>query len=403
MRPSQIHAKSLSTYPPEAHALLIKNLPLIRQLPLVLAAYLLNEVKDYDWRFPAEQRLLDSQLKWLASLSPVELHRQMSGFAQVSLSEQLMRNNWVRDPQQFFEMFSAYLWKSGQINSFDRVASQYSDAWRKAMPEISPIIPRIVIIVLGKNIHGPDSSLFAKLRPHGTYFPKVDSTDGWQTVREAILKRSTAHPVPYGHWYIDGGTPDHRLDSQITSVSWTKTSTLRSAVIDHIHKSIQSGDGGPTSLRTSLAELTPEDLKLHLDANDQVLEHFKVNVFTRGQGTQIFSTTFAEWTARQALSRAQPLTVLLRYAPRQRQLPMNKLLSDAFLPNQTDPEGSLMDADMGSYLIRIDQQRLTGATSSGFIVWCEDLNQAVAIGPVLPRGTSVSSKVNIKQILEQIL
>lgn len=264
MLPSRITAKSLSRYPPKAHALLIKNLPLIRQLPLVLAASLLNEVKDYDWRFPAEQRVIDAQFRWLASLSPAELRQQMSGFAHISLSRKLREENWVRHPQRFFEEFSAYLWKSSQIDTFDRVASQYNNAWRKVTPEKNPIIPRVVIVVLGKNIHGPDSSLFAKLRPYGTHFLNVDSTGGWQKVRSAVLNRAAAHPIPYGHWYIDGGQPDPLLNAHLTSMSWAKTIKLRSAIIHHIHKSIESGHGGPTSLRTTLAELTPRDLGLPL-------------------------------------------------------------------------------------------------------------------------------------------
>ena len=41
---------------------------------------------------------------------------------------------------------------------------------------------------------------------------------------------------------------------------------------------------------------------------DEVLERFKVSLLTEGSGTQIFSTSFAQWAAREALRRAQPLT-----------------------------------------------------------------------------------------------
>jgi hypothetical protein len=34
-----------------------------------------------------------------------------------------------------------------------------------------------------------------------------------------------------------------------------------------------------------------------------------------GSGTQIFSTTFVQWAARECLRRAQPETIVLHYAP----------------------------------------------------------------------------------------
>jgi hypothetical protein len=51
------------------------------------------------------------------------------------------------------------------------------------------------------------------------------------------------------------------------------------------------------------------------DAPDAVLSRFQVSVLTEGSGTQVFSTTFVQWAAREAFRRAQPLTLLLRFAP----------------------------------------------------------------------------------------
>ena len=82
---------------------------------------------------------------------------------------------------------------------------------------------------------------------------------------------------------------------------------------------------GPEALRTTLAQLRPADLGMS-EAGDAVLDRFRVKFLTEGSGTQIYSTTFAQWAAREALRRAQPLTLLVRFAPRQRQKTMNELL-----------------------------------------------------------------------------
>lgn len=155
---------------------------------------------------------------------------------------------------------------------------------------------------------------------------------------------------------------------------------------------------GPEELRTDLARLLPADLGMKEDAN-AALERFQVKLFTEGSGTQIFSTTFAQWTTREALRRAQPLTLLARYAPRQRQRPMNELLSNTNANPELDPMGSLVDADMGAYYHWINQQRLPGAEHSSFLVWFEGHSDALVIAPSLPRGVTSDSAVNLKGLL----
>jgi hypothetical protein len=117
---------------------------------------------------------------------------------------------------------------------------------------------------------------------------------------------------------------------------------------------------GPEALRSTMAQLRPSDLGKEA-ANDEVLQRFQLKLLTEGSGTQIFSTTFAQWAAREALRRAQPHTLLVRFAPRQRQKAMNELLSAK--PNQLemDAMGSLRDGDMGAYYSWLNQQRWQGA------------------------------------------
>jgi hypothetical protein len=131
-----------------------------------------------------------------------------------------------------------------------------------------------------------------------------------------------------------------------------------------------------------------------------VLDRFRVKLLTEGSGTQIFSTTFAQWAAREALRRAQPLTLLVRFAPRQRQKPMNEMLSVGTDSGaELDPLGSLVDADMGAYYNWLNQQRLTGAEHSSFLVWFENHGEAVAIGPSMPRGTESTSPTDLQKLI----
>jgi hypothetical protein len=132
---------------------------------------------------------------------------------------------------------------------------------------------------------------------------------------------------------------------------------------------------------------------------DEVLERFEVSLLTEGSGTQVFSTSFAQWAAREVLRRAQPITLMVRFGPRQRQKPMNEMLSAAQARPEFDFVGSLVDGDFGAYYNWLNQQRLPGADQSSFLVWFEGHNQALAIGPSMARGTESTSAADLRQVL----
>jgi hypothetical protein len=255
-------------------------------------------------------------------------------------------------------------------------------------------------------------ALFRKLRPHGAYFSRVKPETGLEQLLGAVAARAKTHPLPFGHWYVDGGQAAEH-DSLLTCVSYAALEQARTALLRRIRSETDRPGMGPEALRTLMAQLRPADLGLGKSglgkasvghagsgkAEDAVLDRFQMKVLTEGSGTQIFSTTFAQWTAREALRRAQPLTLLVRFAPRQRQKPMNELLSGNSDRVELDPVGSLIDGDMGAYYNWLNQQRLPGADQSSFLVWFENHGEAVAVGPAMARGTVSNSVAEIAQVL----
>ena len=155
---------------------------------------------------------------------------------------------------------------------------------------------------------------------------------------------------------------------------------------------------GPEELRSHLARLLPQDVGMQKES-DPVLDRFQLKLLTEGSGTQIFATTFAQWTTREALRRAQPLSLMVRFAPRQRQKPMNELLSTSEGSPELDLAGSIVDADMAAYYHWLNQQRLPGSEQSAFLAWFEGHSQAVLIGPSLPRGTQSAQPLGLEALL----
>lgn len=400
MLPRDLKPEQFNDYPPEARKLVTDHLGALQRLPLSFLPSLLREVVDYDFKFPAERNALEKELANLSSLSAEQAKDWFQGFAQIRLSTKLEHSDWAKAPGQFVEQLSAYLWSTHQVDAFRRAAIDYANRLRAAVPPEPPPVPRLGIAVIGQGVINHDGPLFRKLRPHGAYFNRVKPENGLRLLLDAVAARAKAHPVAYGHWYIDGGQ-EADYDSVLTRISYNALEPARAVLLRKMQAEIERPGMGPEALRTLLAQMRPADLGL--GKADAVLDRFQVKLLTEGSGTQIFSTTFAQWTAREALRRAQPLTLLVRFAPRQRQKPMNELLSGSHDHTELDPIGSLIDADMGAYYNWLNQQRLPGAEQSSFLVWFENHSAALAIGPSMPRGTESTTVADIRELLSWMI
>ena len=389
-------------YPPEARKLVTNYLGTLEQLPPSFVPGLLRELINYDFKFPAERKAHDKELAYLNSLSAGQLKEWFQGFAEIRLSPQLEAFDWVRSPAQFVEQLSAHLWTTHQLDAFRKASNEYADRLRSAVPPEPPLIPRLGITVVGQGVASYDGPLFRKLRAHGAYFNRVKPEDGLRLLLDAVAARAKAHPAPYAHWYIDGGEVVGDAPA-LTCVSYEALEPVRAALLRKMQAELSRPGMGPEALRTFLAQMHPADLGMSAGSNgkprDEVLDRFQVSLLTEGSGTQIFRTSFAQWAARETLRRAQPLTLLVRFAPRQRQRPMNELLSAVPGRQELDVVGSLIDADMGAYYNWLNQQRLPGSEQSSFLVWFEGHNQALAIGPSVPRGTESTSAADLEQLL----
>ncbi len=396
MLPSGLTAAHFATYPPGARAVAVAHVPLLRQLPLAFLSSLLRELIEYDYKFPAERTGLDGQLAYLESLSPPDLARCFALFAKLRVTPEQTAQPWCTHPLDFTEQFSAYLWSTQQMDAFRAAASAYAAELHAALTPPPLPLPRLGIAVIGAGATvTPQTRLFSRLREHGTLFTDVDPQSGLQDLLAGVEARAQSHPAPFAHWYVDGGAAMEHSPT-LSSISYAQLAPVRATLFKRMQKQIATAGMGPEQLRDSLGHLSPADLGLD---NASLLDRFQVKLLTEGSGTQIFATTFAQWTAREVLRRAEALTLLVRFAPRQRQRPMNDLLAaDAETP-ELDAQGSLVDADMAAFYQWINQQRLPGFRESMFLVWLEGQRQALAISPSLPRGTTSSSSVTLRSLL----
>jgi hypothetical protein len=397
MLPADLKPELFLAYPAEARKLALEYLGTFQRLPLSFLPNLLREVIEYDFKFPVERKTLEKELANLRSLSAEDTTDWFRSFSGIQVSSKLEQFDWVNSPAQFVEQLSAHLWTTHQMDGFRKAALEYADRLHNAVPPESPAIPRLGIAVIGQGVDTPQEPLFRKLRPQGAYFTAINPENGLLQLLDALAARTKANPIPYAHWYVDGGQ-ELPHDQGITCVSYNALAPVRDALLVKMQAETQKSGMGPEALRTLMAQMRPDELGLNSTV-DPVLARFQLKLLTEGSGTQIFSTSFAQWAAREALRRAQPLSLMVRFAPRQRQKPMNELLSPSREPAELDPFGSLLDADMGAYYNWINQQRLPGSDKSLFLVWFENHKEAVAVSPSMARGTISTSAATLPQVI----
>jgi hypothetical protein len=400
MQPAQLEAEHFATSPPRARPVAIEGLDVLRSLPLSFVPLLLGEVIAYDSKFPADRQEVDAQFVYVRALSPQQQSELMAGFERLVLAPELQEVDWVNTPGEFSERLSAHLWTSQQIATFRTAAVEFLNAVRAQIPPPAPVIPRLSLVILGQGVEKNAYPLFRKLRPHGTYFTRVDPQDGLRIAAQRAAARAQKHPLPFAHWYIDGGTPASPAPTGVETLAYPHLDAVRDAVVAKMRATLRAG-WGTEARRSALMQMVPEDAGLKSEGDQRVLNHFKITVMSEGAGVQFFSTTFVQWAAREVLRRAQPVTLLARFAPRMTERSMNDALEGQGSP-VLDPQGALRDADMGAYYTWLNQARLTGADESCFVVWFENHSEALAISPSSQRGAQSNLRVDLNELLDSV-
>ena len=400
MRSAQLTSESFKAYPPEGRALAVANLALLQELPLGFTPFLLREIIVHDWKFPYERAEMTAQLSYLSKLWPQQRQREMEPFTKLQLTDKLENSDWVNQPAQFLEQLSAHLWATKQMDGFREASENYVRKFNGTLPAEELPVPRLGVAVFGEGVSATQYKLFRKLRRNGVYFSRVNPAKGMETIVDMLKARAAAHNTSYAHWCVEGTAMATSLPG-FTCVSYDKLTAVRSKLAALMLKAYETPKFDPEQLRTTLAAITPEAVGM-ADSGDGALDRFQLSLLTEGSGTQIYSTTFVQWAAREALRRAHPLTIYTRYTPRQKERTMDELLSGVQKKTTPDPEGSLIDGDMAAYYTWINMQRLPGAEAARFLAWFEGHGEAVAIAPGLKAGAEDASAIELGALLAQV-
>src|SRR4030095_1416006 len=84
-------------------------------------------------------------------------------------------------------------------------ATDYGNRLHAAAPPEKPAVPRLGIAIVGQGVAAGDYPLFRRPRSHGAFYTRVSPEGGLQTLLDFTAARAKSHPIPYAHWYVDGG------------------------------------------------------------------------------------------------------------------------------------------------------------------------------------------------------
>ena len=394
MTPGELQPRSFAAYPEQARELAVAHLDLFRAMPLSLLPSYLEQLQRFPSLFPIEQARLAAQLDTLARQP-----ERMAAFRAIAVPSPLNELDWLHDPARFISALSGVLWQTRQIDAFHAAASTLYGALPQAAPEPSAAAP-LLLVVFG---HGGDPARyppFSRLRDSGLHLRTVSDAGAGEALCRVVAARAAADPQPYRHWYVDGGNPWAAFAGipAVHGISFPAVAPLTAAVLREMNRAVEDG-AGPEVLARRLRESSPELLRIPAGANDARVTHLLVSLLVEGSGTQLYSTSFVQAAALELVRRAQPSTLLLRFAPRRRPASMNDMLEQRGESTATDPQGSLVDADMALYYAALAMRKMPGGDRMSLLAYVEEQGQLFMSGPRIVRGAESATPMTMEGAL----
>ncbi len=396
MTPGELHPGSFAAYPEQARALAVGHLELFRAMPLSLLPSYLEQLQQCPTLFPIEQARLAAQLDALGRQPEL-----MVAFRGIAVPPPLGQLDWLSDPARFLSAFAAALWQTRQIDAFHAAAGALYASLPQAAPAPSAAAP-LLLVVFGRGGDPARYPLFSRLRDSGLHVRTVSDAGAGNALCQVLAARAAADPEPYRHWYVDGGSPwSLRESATVHGIAFPAVAPLTAAVLREMNRAVQEGTG-PEVLATRLREAAPELLRIPSGANDARVTRLLVSLLVEGSGTQLYSTSFVQAAALELVRRAQPSTLLLRFAPRRKPASMNDMLEQRGESVATDPQGSLVDADMALYYTALAMRKMPGGDRMSLLAYVEEQGQLFLSGPRVVRGAETATPMTMEQALAML-
>lgn len=394
----------------DAAVLARQHRQLLERLPATVHAFIAVELLKWPTLFAAEQRYQRALLDHLSSFPQDQLRGAVAGIGAVE-KQAGTGSIASRDPSRFQEEAQALLRRR-----------QLLQPWRKAVDaffqQIDPAIEarlfppdaprRLVVQVYASAIAVQPHNLWRRFEGVGIRVPialkDVGGSDAFlralfgapQEGRATLFADASAGAWPLATWIVEAHESLHRLCEQdrgrhesggaIAGFSYDRLREYRDDLTRALFSKIQSGVESPQAFAAYARGLKIAPRAGALLDQAGILQAFVRDLFLTGNGTLFVNNTFVEWAAVQALRRAQPRMLAIRYGVRDRLKPFSSLLlfsqpraSDR-IPLIEDPVGSFVDVEQLSYYVWLNAEKSPAYRKKTlYLFLAEGIDQVLAI------------------------
>ncbi len=319
---------------------------LFDRLPPTFSTFFLEQIKDWNTLFPAEQSYFERLFLLIDEIPGADLATLFSTLREVEKKMGVNPRTWPRksftlDQVDFLNRNAHYReWRqivTGIFAQLDPILEE--DIARRGRPRFSVVITPAELPVapeqLWLRLQGKRIRFTEPLDPEGHLLP--------------LFSEGTA--LPYDRWIIqsDQFLPENKL---AINLCYETLSAYRERLSAEVQKVVEGEKlRGPRELGARLRQM-----KIHPSesqwTHDPVMAEFIRAVLLAGNGTLLLNNTFAEWATIQAIRRSRPSMVMTSFGIRNKMKPFSSLLIYAdqektnVIPTQMDVLGSYVDLEI---------------------------------------------------------
>jgi hypothetical protein len=369
----------------EAATLAQKHREVLARLPATVHAFVLVELQKWPLLFAPEQRYQRALLEHFARLSIADLDRSAAGIARIEAEAGANRVS-DRDPARFQDESQGLLRKRGLVVAWRQEVDGFFKNIDPALeaqlyPADAP--RRLVVQLYDGGITVQREKLWGRFKGAGVRVPlNLEGTDGAERFLEALfgarsgiapaLLTNAVESAPLDAWLIEAHEALHTLcgakggrtsAAPVTGLSYDRLRTYRDDLTRALNGKIQSGVESPQAFAAFARGLQIAPPAGALLYSADVLVAFVRDVLLAGNGTLITNNTFVEWSAVQALRRAQPRILVTRFGVRDKLKPFSSMIlfsqtrAADHLPIVQDPVGSFIDVEQLSYYVWLNAEK----------------------------------------------
>jgi hypothetical protein len=404
----------------EAAAKLPKNLQdamqrgVLRRLPLTFLPFANQQLRDWEYLFPNERQSNERLLLYVDSLSPEQSAALFSEVVQIENKMGIRQWQFSTDEQTIQN--ASELARSPYFKEWRQAVQAVFDATDKHVLETDAALlkphNRVIVLDIPRNLPVEEAGTWrhwhglgrrVKLEPlvSGASQSSLDSIlvrlIGFAALAGQEQKSLLASPQasPADTWVIDGAkslveafmAQEPSGPSRAVLLSYDRLDGYRedfSREMNSMRKNLANADSVFDDLRkVDVLPFCPPEI-----ASDPAVREFVRALFLSGNGAVIFGNSFVEWAASEAVRRARPRFLAVRFGVRSKPKPFTSVAvfenPDQVnpLPSVDDLPGSAMDAQILAAYIWLSALRYQEyQRSTVCICLAESLSEAYLIAP----------------------